>query len=435
MTRPDFPTGLVGVEPARGGAGVRASVGIRSNSGEPILKNRFFLMNPVASPARFQLKSGGDMKGLRSEPHPSFTAWNEEAKKDLRGSSRCGALRANLIHARLSDAAEWNAAAQKLPGHPSPPSQRPACCGDGIRALRFVGMEGGEEVFREIACPNELCEFRQRVGTKPAPCKANATLVFRLRWNRDDPVERDLPEMVCTWHTRSPQSLSRLMTLFEMILGTEKVAPHTPRERWKAGLAADLGVPDPSLVGLPFVMSVGEKSKPSEGWVFPIVSFSLDGDPVQWLLAQQAHRLQLAAGGPAPLALPAVSSPEIRHVADLSRAEWEVVEPVPSGETLADPAAGDVLDSTFPRQEVKAPLDQGAAHSLPRLMQPARINFLRQQAEQIGGSEQRGAEILFQAAMCFHSSGDLGRVLANQESEVLRRMRELAAPETKKGTR
>lgn len=438
MTRVDFPTGLVGVEPARGGAGVRATVGIRSNSGEPILKDRFFLMNPVASPAKFQMKNGGEMKGLRSHPHPSFTAWNEEAKrivdenaKKQGVTSRCGAIRGNLIHARLPDAAEWNAAAQKLPGLPSPPSQRPACCGDGVRALRFSHMEGGEEIFKEIACPNELCEFRQSQGTKPPACKASATLVFRLRWNPEDPLERDLPGMVCTWHTRSPQSLSRLMALFEFILGTERVAPSTPRDRWKAGLAADLGVADPSLVGLPFVMSVSEKSK--NGHVFPIVSFSLDGDPVQWLLAQKSHRNLLAAGGPPPLALPVVSDPEVRHVADLARAEWEVVEPVedeppheggdgdggPEGGAYAPPwgdaALGEEEDhSVLPRHEPALPFG-------PEFLPSAKVRSIREQAELMFPGE--GDAVALRAAESV-GADDLRRVPDARYADVLRFFRE-----------
>lgn len=405
MTRVDFPTGLEGVEPARGGAGVRATVGIRSNSGEPILKDRFFLMNPVASPAKFQLRNGGEMKGLRSLPHPSFVRWNEEAKK---GPARCGALRGNLIHARLEDAAEWNAAAQKLPGLPSPPSMRPACAGDGVHALRFDRAENGEEIFREISCPNELCEFRQKISTKPPACKANATLIFRLRWNPEDPIERDLPGMVCTWHTRSPQSLSRLMTLFEMILGTERVAPSTPPERWKAGLAADLGVVDPSLVGLPFVMSVSEKSK--DGHVFPIVSFSLDGDPVQWLLSQQSHRRQLAAGGLVSLALPVVSDQEVRHVADLARAEWEVVGPM-----VADEAGGEPADSgILPRHELAEPFG-------PPVLSAGKVRSLRDQAElQFPGE---GDAVAQQAAQSLGAS-DLASVPATREADVLRFFRD-----------
>ena len=417
MTRIDFPTGLAGIEPSRGGAGVRATVGIRSNSGEPILKDRFFLMNPVASPAKFQTRNGGELKGLRSHPHPSFAAWNEEAKKILgeearkKGAiSRCGALRGNIIHARLKDAAEWSAAAQKLPGLPSPPSMRPACCGDGIRALRFVGKENGEEIFREIACPNELCEFRQAIGDRPPACKPSATLIFRLRWNPDDPLERDLPGMVCTWHTRSPQSLSRLMALFEFILGTSLVAPSTPQERWKAGLAADLGISDPSLVGLPFVMSVAEKSK--EGRVFPIVSFSLDGDPVQWLLAQQADQKQLAAGAPPPLALPAVSSPAIRHVADLARAEWEVVEPVEAGEGEQEPAAVD--GAVLERLEVAEPFG-------PQLLSSANVRSVCEQAELMFPGE--GKAMAAQAAASVGAS-DLTAVPAHRYADVLRFFRD-----------
>lgn len=409
MNRVDFPTGLEGVEPARGGAGVRATVGIRSDSGEPILKDRFFLMNPVASPAVFKYRDGREQKGLRSEPHPSFGPWNQVAKESFlkKGTNRCGALRGNLIHARLEDAAEWNAAAQKLPGLPSPPSMRPACAGDGVHALRFDRVENSEEIFREISCPNELCEFRQKIGTKPPACKANATLIFRLRWNPEDPIERDLPGMVCTWHTRSPQSLSRLMTLFEMILGTERVAPSTPPERWKAGLATDLGVSDPSLVGLPFVMSVSEKSK--DGHVFPIVSFSLDGDPVQWLLSQQSHRRQLA-GGLAPIALPAVSDPEIRRVADLARAEWEVVEPAVADEAGDEPADSGLL----PRHELAEPFG-------PPVLSPGKLRSLRDQAElQFPGE---GDAVAQQAAQSLGAS-DLASVPVTREADLLRFFRD-----------
>jgi len=199
-------------------------------------------------------------------------------------------------------------------GHENPKSLRPACEGNGITALRFTGMTGDEERFERIACPNLDCPFAMA-----GQCKPSAHLVFMLRWDRSDPFEAGFPALVAEYTTGGWESLAGMRGLFEFVLGTaavrtpEEVATATADERatWRAGLAAELGIAETSLVGMPFVMTVTERTKAAKGNAatgtrYPVVSFSPDGDLVEWLLNQARRRKELA-GAPEPLALPSAS--------------------------------------------------------------------------------------------------------------------------------
>lgn len=333
--QPDTPTGLVGAEPS-GRVFAWVTLGLRGKSGAPILKDRFWIMNPTAAGRQF-----GHHYALARDPHPSYQRWNElgrsvetlkkkgQLEEAEAARSRVAMMRGNLVHAELADSALWNRSAMKLPDpHPNPKSMRPCCEGNGIRARRFVGVEEGVEVFKEMACPNRLCEFAMA-----GLCKPSATLVFMPRWRKDDPFEADFPAAVVGWSTRGWHSLENLLGLYELILGTGAVCPWKPEKEWKRGLAQELGVDRPSLFGLPFVMSVSEKTVPGKQQRFPVVSFSPDGDLGAWLLAQKQQREALAAGSPLAALPPAPASvrdPELQPIVDQARAEFDpaMVEPI-----------------------------------------------------------------------------------------------------------
>jgi hypothetical protein len=84
-----------------------------------------------------------------------------------------------------------------------------------------------------------------------------------------------------------------------------------------------MGIAKPSLVGLPFVLAVGDKTKAADassptGKRYPVVTFSPDGDLIDWLVNQGRRRRELAAMPERPALPPAsVRDPDflgvVRH--------------------------------------------------------------------------------------------------------------------------
>lgn len=373
-----IPAGLVGVEP-RDPIGVAVTMGIKGKGGAPMLKDRFWLMSPQTASTEFH--AGG--KSYRSPArtlHPSFARWNDAAKAgeagagDRRGPGRVGTIRGNLVHADLKDAAFWNRAAQKLPEpHENPPSQRPACEGNGITALRFSGITEGREEYESIACPNEDCPFAIR-----GLCKPHAMLLFRLRWDQTDEFERGFPSLLAMWSTRGWNSLRNLLGLFELVLGTEAVAPWEPREKWKTGLAQELGLDRVSLVGMPFVMTIGEKTKPSEQKRFTVVSFSPDGDLVEWLVNQRRQRE--LAGGTERLALPPISCGDSEIMEDLrhgARSEFDpaAIEIVPGGTAIQPPPVEEKKLSPEKAASILAAAERKGGEDLVRALEATAVRL------------------------------------------------------------
>lgn len=397
------PQGLTGIRP-RNPIGVAVTVGIKSaKSGAPVLKDRFWMMSPHAASKEFQ-GSGRAYKALAREMHPAFEAWNRMAKgsmgvDDRQRDPRSAVLRGNIVHSELGDAVFWNRSAQKLPEpHPNPPSQRPACEGNGVWARRFEGVVDGLERFGEISCPNEACIFAQQ-----GLCKVFASLLFQLRWDREDAFQGQFPATLAMWSTRGVNSARNLLGLFEYVLGTEAIAPWTPKEDWKPGLAQELGIVSPSLFGLPFTMTVGEKTGKShdgkEGRRFPVVSFSPDGDLVAWLVHQRRQR-ELAAGADR-LALPAYVTTREPDYIDRIRHEARVE---------LDPSAVEFIDPEhLPQPEPK--------RDGPVLLSPAKCATLRALAADHGDPE---GEALAHEAARLCGSGTLENVPAAYESDLLK---------------
>lgn len=328
-----YPQGLVGAG-ERDPIGVHISTARKGPNGAPTGKGRFYLT--TQSTQRREFGAGGKTySSLARDYHPAFGAWNEAAlalgvELPRKGPGRFGTLRGNLIHTKLSDLARWSRSMHKFPsGRLSPPSLRPACEGNGIRALRFSGVEGEEERFSQIACPNQDCEFAMAGLCKPA-----AHLLFMLRWDQSDPFERGFPALLAEFSTGSWETLANLRGLFELVLGTAAVrtpeeveaADAAERATWHPGLAAELGIAEPSLVGMPFVMTVTERTRQAkpgkaQGTRYNVVSFTPDGNLVEWLLHQRRQRLELS-GVAQPLALPpSVQDDDFEEERHASRAE------------------------------------------------------------------------------------------------------------------
>jgi hypothetical protein len=319
----DIPTGLVDVQ-GREPIGVHLNAAISGERGAPDFKGRWWFMTQATHRGEFTSGGGRSWSRLKRGPHPAFSTWNKEAfklgaKLPAAGPGRLGIVRGNLVHARWDDAARWNRRAQKLPeGHANPRSRKPSCEGNGVWALRYSGEQNGEEIFDRIACPNQDCPFAMSGLCRPA-----GHLIFRLRWNPEDEWERQFSPLIAEWTTTSWESIANLKGLLEHVLGTEalltaeerKTATAEEREAWRAGLAAEVGVVAPSLVGLPFTMTLAERTRPAKrgsatGERYTVVAFSPDGDLLDgWLLTQARRRRELA-GMTAPVALlPAVTDP------------------------------------------------------------------------------------------------------------------------------
>lgn len=369
MNYPELPLGLLGISP-RNPIGVKVNCGIRSRErgGAPTAKDRFWLMTPESATEKF-----GSSSEMARQLHPAFAAWNKLAmagSEKKRGDARLGTLRGNIVHHAWQDAATWNRAAQKLPSpHQNPPSRRPACQGNGISATRYEGSGPDGERYASIACPNRMCQFAMN-----GACKPFGGLLFQLRWSPTDPFEREFQPLLALWTTRGWRSLENLVGLLEYVLGTEAILTAEDREhstadqrtKWRPGLAAGLGIKNPSVFGLPFTMTISERTSPAKQARYSVVSFSPDGNLMEWLSLQMERREALVAGA-SRLALPSIRAAEVRPYLDESLREFDPAnsEPVPpEPETPGlDPSDGPAEVSgsgvVLPSQEEGISVEQG----------------------------------------------------------------------------
>lgn len=254
MERLDGIKGLTPKEPI----GVVASIGHKGDRGQPVDTDRFYLVAPTAE------KVG---QHEQRRPHPAFRKFNEHEDLAVRQ-----VLRGQIVHRAPSECFEHRLVAQVLPGIAAHPGRAPHCSGDGTRAQRW---DGG--AFREIACPNDLCQYRQ--GEKKV-CGAFGRVLFRLRWPEGNP----LPSLLCKLTTKSWYSTAAWLGFFAEI------------ERQAALLGGDLGI-----FGVPFVVTLGRKTMPSRGRAFPVMSVSVDGD-LQSFFVQRAGMLRQALDERRPVA-------------------------------------------------------------------------------------------------------------------------------------
>lgn len=323
--RYETPSGLVGLG-SRDPIGVHVAVAVKGKSGAPTYGGRWWFMSHQTHSEEFVSSQGKRRRDLTRSPAAGFEKWNAAAKALGRnlpeeGPGRLGILRGVLVHAKMEDAALWRRGMYRFPeGHQNPKTRRHACTGNGITATRYMGAEDGQERYETIACPNRECEFAMC-----GACKPEGNLLFQLRWRADDPWEAEFPQVLAFYDTHGWETTEGIRGLFEYVLGTEallteeerKVATLEQRAKWKRGLAQELGISDVSLVGLPFVMTVSEKTRRADeqsphGKRNVVVNFSWDGQLIPWLLAQREQKLLLSEGNPSalPPAPISVNSPE-----------------------------------------------------------------------------------------------------------------------------
>lgn len=254
----DHIEGLEGRVPV----GAVLTVGTKGPSGAPTHNDRFYFKSP------YQDANGG------RPLHPDFAGWNgADASKRV-------SVRGHLVHSTRAECFEYALRAQVI-RKPAHPNMIPHCTGDGVRATRLA-LVGQEWVSSEIECPNDLCEFRQ--GERKA-CRPSARFYFQPRWN-DDPK---IPSMLVKLTTQSWNSIANLVGFFDDLDNQRKA----------------LGLEGVSLYGLPFVLTLTRKTKPSAKTAFPVLTISPLADVVQFFASQREKLIaagqmprQLAAAGP-----------------------------------------------------------------------------------------------------------------------------------------
>lgn len=250
MKTPEGILGLAGREPI----GAVVSLGIKGDRGFPIERDRFHIVVP-------REESG-------KRPHdPAFAAFNGSAVPKRQK------LLGNIVHATADQCFEFHLKAQVLGKGYAHPDKRPACVGNGVRAVRWMRSDADD--FLEIECPNDRCQYRQ---TTPPACKPFARLLFQLRWPEGYPP---MPTPLVKFTTGSWNSTANLKGFFDYI--------HSA--------ALSLGLDQYTLFGLPFAMSVQLQTKASAKTAFPVVRISPEINPVEWFLRQQE---QIAALHAAP---------------------------------------------------------------------------------------------------------------------------------------
>ena len=246
--------------------------------------------------------------------HPDFAAYNrlaEKARTVVRGNltsetqypdenGEGGAMK-QFYGARVLGP-RWQAWPK------SPPSGRWVCHGDGKNATRLHGVTDGEEDWREIPCPARLCEFAQSVDGKRPLCTPKSTFIFQPRWGDWWPQgEKRPPEIRTKFETGSPNTGANLSSFFDEI--------HREAEPWFRGLPY-------SLYGLPFVMNLVERTKPSEKRRWPEVIFSVDGSLAKFFAAQR--KLLEDFGGQTPALIGAGDEPEAETVDSMKDLEQAI---------------------------------------------------------------------------------------------------------------
>ena len=303
--------------------GAVLTVGTKGPKGNPTETDRFYFKSADSVNIGEQL-----VKPL----HPAFAAYN--GAEPIKRQSISG----NIVHASRSEAFQASLSAQVLGAAwkhfpKAHPNRLPICTGDGKKATRLYGIgEDGAEDWREIECPNDLCAFRQ--GATKA-CKPSVRFLFRPRWKDGVTLPTPLTLLLShSWH-----NASRLLGFFE----------HVEQQ------ARQLGLEKFSLYGLPFLLTLGSKTKPSAGARFPVLSISPDTDLIAFFLAQREQLARMGAGE-AQRAIPAkLTDPEQNDPAKIARDFAEIVpgvvpskpgnatEPI-EGEIVEPPAESETTD-------------------------------------------------------------------------------------------
>lgn len=262
--------------------GATITVGRKGSNGAPVDKDRYFIQSARAD--------GSGREGRRYM-HPDFTTfnalWDESRKADIGTLDAYNmprkTIRGVLVHSRQEQMHERRLQAYKLPDMPEAMSKtlagRPACQGDGCKALRWDGKE-----FKEIDCV-ATCKYRVKPEGKPAACKIHSRLFFQLRWAdvTKDGVTRPSPlsTPLVQYSTNGWESSDAMDGMFTYV-----------RQQ-----AAQLGVGDVDFYGFPFRMTLEQRTSAANRSRFSVTTFTPDftnGDTIQsWLMRKATMRSEL----------------------------------------------------------------------------------------------------------------------------------------------
>ena len=255
--------GILGLE-GREPIGAALTLGIKGPSGAPIHRDCFHIVSPRES------------EGRKRVYLPDFKLFNEAPNANRR------TIRGNIVHATRDKCFEYHLKAQVQPDKDAHPDRKPFCIGDGKTAVRWMGE--GADNFKEIKCPHDRCEFRQKTK-KGIACKPWMRLVFRLSW--DDWTQQQVmeggrppfPTPLTKFTSGSWRTTANVLGFFDFI----------------ETAAREMGVENYSLFGLPFLLNLNMQTKPSETFLFPVVSMTPLMDPIQFFRAQRAQLRELTA--------------------------------------------------------------------------------------------------------------------------------------------
>lgn len=219
----------------------------------------FHVLNPV--PTTYIQR--GTSKVPAREGHPQFEAFNTCDPKLSR------VIKCRIIHWKEEDCFRKFLGAYQPPVGGKVPDGSWWCRGDAKRAIRYVN---GEK--KEITCPNRMCEYMQdNFGPqKNMPhCKPHMSIIAQF-----DMPDNSLPKVVFQWDSQSWNNVANAEAMFGLIQST----------------ARNLGYKDNFPVfGLPFIMVIKERVKGQRK--FPEVSFSIDGDMMDWMQKVREHSMMV----------------------------------------------------------------------------------------------------------------------------------------------
>ena len=250
------------------------SVGVKEERGNPVETDRFHFVNS------YETFNKGDKFGRRTY-NDAFQAFNS-APKELRTT-----IRGNLFHATQEEIFHCQRTAQvkdKQTG--MHPFKFPWCEGDGRKARRWMG--GDPTNFSDIPCPNLQCEYSQR-----KLCKATMWFYFRVRWRHVEsnelvhPSFAGLPTPMIKYVSRGRHMVENFLGFFQYIEKT----------------AAEVGIKDYILYGLPIIIQLSKKSSKVNGEtvIYPVVKITPETDFFSFIQAQRKLLMFLSSGIPSAI--------------------------------------------------------------------------------------------------------------------------------------
>lgn len=321
--------GIKGLEPRRGPTVVIANGRKNPVKGEaPVLeRDRFHIVDVHCN-----------KNGIRPY-HSAYADFNNAPPEKRR------TLYGILVHQFSSDAFWHQRVAQQLPvayyekfgwfkrARPDQqtvahPNGNPCCSGNGIRARRWVGPEPNS--YEDMPCPGRECEFSIKTGKGRPPCGPKMAFTFQLRW---DSEFKHLPPALARYDCKGWDTIANFLGFFDDIrLAVEA-----------------LRIPDAVLYGFPFIMSIAEKTKPSEKWLWPVISISAAINPLDFFGRQRDQIRQISAGLPArTIAEEMQLTPSVYLMDEISAKPIRIGAPENPAPLVIDAEVSEVNESLFP---------------------------------------------------------------------------------------